>query len=110
MKRVNAKRQGRLFAGRRDDGAQDFIRSLPCLFCIADQRAQTDPTEVEHVRSKGHGGYDCGDTVPGCAYHRELRHVVLGSKAFLAKYAHLHLEAVAKRLGESYIASRFPCP
>jgi len=101
-KRLQAKGR-RLFRGREDDAYQDYIRGLPCVFCIAENRTQTDPTEVEHIVNKSHGGYDRGDTLPGCGYHREQRHVQMGTKAFARYYGkRFDLKAMAQKFAELY--------
>ena len=58
----------------RDEDLLRWIRKLPCVFCLLEGRKQTDLTEVEHLQTKGAGGGDHNNAVPGCAYHRELRH------------------------------------
>ena len=82
MKRVNAKRQGRMFAGTRNNGMLAWLHTLPCAICIALGVQQVTPTEVEHFVLRSHGGKDCGDTYPTCGTHREMRHHFMGPKAF----------------------------
>lgn len=65
---------------------------------------QTDPTEPEHLKTRGARGSDRGNTVPGCAYHREMRHKTMGIKSFTAYCLSLKLDlwALAARLGRNY--------
>ena len=62
------------FRTDRDENLLRWIRTQPCVFCQLEGRTQTDHTEVEHLQSVGSGGGDHNNAVPGCAYHRQLRH------------------------------------
>lgn len=112
MKRYNAKRQGRAFAGTRDDARQDWIRALPCVICKLLGVRQTTPTEVEHFVLKSHGGDDRRDLYPTCGMHRELRHVVMGPKAFTRMLLAQGIDerVICRRLAREYDAEAFPCP
>ena len=62
------------FKHRRNPEYTDWIRSLPCLLCGG-------TAEVAHVRSRGAGGDDIGNTVPLCHAHHRQQHQV-GIKSF----------------------------
>ena len=112
MRKYNAKREGRLFGGTRDDERQAWIRQLPCAVCIALGVEQTTPTEVEHFKTKSHGGDDRKDLYPTCGVHREMRHVQMGTRAFTKMLlARGFNEAqLCKKLARLYEAERWPCP
>jgi hypothetical protein len=105
VKSRNAKRKGRAFgAARVDRGFSAWLHTLPCAICALLGVVQTTPTEEEHFVLKSHGGYDRGDCYPTCAVHREMRHGVMGPKAFtrmlLAKG--LDERALCTRLAQQY--------
>lgn len=75
----------RRFPGREDLTFLAELRRWGCAVCTAAFQRQIGPTEVEHWIPKSRGGYDCGDTFPTCARHREERHR-LGVKSFQARY------------------------
>jgi hypothetical protein len=112
MRKYNAKREGRMFAGTRDDERQAWIRQFPCAICIALGVEQTTPTEVEHFKTKSHGGEDRKDLYPTCGAHREMRHVVMGTKAFtrMLKARGFDEAQLCKKLAALYDAERYPCP
>ena len=101
-----------MFAGTRDDARQAWIRRLPCVICMALGVEQTTHTEVEHFVLKSHGGHDRRDLYPTCGMHRELRHVVLGPKAFTRMLLAQGIDerVICRRLAREYDAEVFPCP
>jgi hypothetical protein len=62
------------FKRGRDEAFLERVREMPCAFCRLQGRIQQHLTEPEHIKTRGAGGTDRGNVVPGCAYHREMRH------------------------------------
>jgi hypothetical protein len=113
MKRRNAKRKGRAFgASRVDRNFVAWLHTLPCAVCLALHVVQTTPTEVEHFVLRSHGGFDKGDCYPTCGAHREMRHVVMGPKAFtrMLQTQGFDERALCKKLVTMYESEMYPCP
>jgi len=113
LKNRNARRKGRAFgASRVDEMYLDWIRSKPCAVHLAMGWVQRVPTEAEHFVSKAHGGFDRGDTYPGCGECRERRHVTMGPKAFtrMLQARGFDERALCNRLKAQYETERWPCP
>jgi hypothetical protein len=77
----------------RDEQWCAYIRSLPCLI----GHACEGPTEPDHVRTRGAGGVDIGNTWPACRKHHAERHRI-GISSFELKYA-INLAKWATLLG-----------
>jgi len=113
LKNRNARRKGRAFgASHVDEAYLDWIRTLPCAPHLAMGLEQRTTTEAEHFVSKAHGGYDRGDTYPGCGECREMRHGTMGPKAFtrMLKARGFDERALCKKLVVIYESEKFPCP
>ena len=113
LKNRNARRKGRAFgASRVDEAYLTWIRGMPCAICKAFGVEQTTRTEVEHFVLRSQGGFDRGDTYPTCGAHREMRHVVMGPKAFtrMLQAQGFDERALCKKLVTIYEAEVWPCP
>ncbi len=78
----------------RDDDYLEYVRQLDCLICGG-------PPVPAHVKSRGAGGHDRGNTVPLCHRHHQEQHR-RGIKTFQVQY-NIDLKAEAKRIEEAYI-------
>ena len=113
LKNRNARRKGRAFgASRVDETYLDWIRSKPCAVHLAMGWEQRTPTEAEHFVSKAHGGFDRGDTYPGCGECREMRHGTMGPKAFTRMLQAQGFDdgKLCDKLAKLYEVARWPCP
>lgn len=110
IKKRNAKREGRMFAGTRDDAFMAWLHEFPCALCMWFKTEQKSPTEVEHWVKRSAGGKDRGETFPTCAEHRELRHGKPAEFARLLKKSKLNLDKLCARLKAQYELEQCPCP
>jgi hypothetical protein len=111
IKKRNAKRKGSRFPHRRDPEYCAWIRLFSCPFDRS--RMRFDPPESElgwillhkecdgpiecaHVKSRGAGGDDRGNTIPLCRRHHREQHDK-GMASFQRLYG-FDLAALAKRL------------
>ncbi len=101
VKAKNAKRKGSRFPHRRDPEYREWIRSLPCTVeASAWANRCDDVIECAHVRTRGAGGDDRGNTVPLCRWHHRQQHRI-GIRSFESVYR-LDLAVIARNLGERY--------
>ncbi len=49
-----------------------WLKTLPCLVCMAVPQAQTSPTEAAHINGNFAAKADNMSAVPLCAYHHRL--------------------------------------
>ncbi len=84
----------------RDDDYLEYVSRLSCLVCLKNGYKTEDRSDPAHVKSRGAGGHDRGNTVPLCHGHHALQHSH-GIGAFQAGYA-IDLKAEAKRIEEAY--------
>jgi len=95
-KKINAKRTAKSFA--RAYGSETrvlWIKSLPCLACVALTVPQRFPTENVHTRTGGMGRKADADTIiPLCTYHHDELHRH-GPVAFEARYGWSLVDAAA---------------
>lgn len=77
-----------------------WIRTLPCT--VNANYCGGYPTEAAHVKSKGAGGADEGNTIPLCSWHHLEQHNE-GIRTFATRH-NLNLAAVASRLWTDYEA------
>lgn len=110
MQTYNAKRQGRMYADRRDDAYLEWQRQFPCALCMAFGETQTHPTEAEHWVKKSAGGYDRGDTFPTCQRHREFRHGSPRLFEAACKEAGVNPRKLCDWFKGKYEAEMYPCP
>lgn len=98
------KRLGRpRFKKGRDPAYVAWIGTQPCILAtsgVCASWAGYHPVEAAHVRSRGAGGTDRGNTVPMCMTHHAEQHRV-GIRSFQKKYG-IDLKAEAERLAELY--------
>ena len=73
-----------------------FIREFPCEVAMC----QGWPTDCAHVRSRGAGGKDEGNTIPLCRAHHQQQHTV-GVVTFAARHG-LNLRNAALRYVNLY--------
>lgn len=85
----------------RDDRYLEYVASMDCLACH--KNGLSDPA---HVKSRGAGGRDRGNTVPLCRAHHTEQHTI-GIKSFELQY-NLSLKTEAKRIGKAYVALEVP--
>ena len=73
LKRTRLKRKGkRMFPKGEDQAYLAYIRILPCL--LSTKYGCSGPTEPHHVKTKGAGGPDQGNTIPLCRLHHTEWH------------------------------------
>lgn len=85
-----------------------WIRTLPCFVCTGVQQhfggderwRQVHPTEAAHVKSRGAGGADVGNTVPLCTAHHQNQHLK-GMQSFCHTFG-IDLKAEAEKLAAEY--------
>jgi hypothetical protein len=70
-----------------------WIRTLTC--CVGNLECE-GAVEAAHVKSKGAGGCDEGNTVPCCTRHHFIQHTI-GIRSFAVRYD-LNLAALANAL------------
>lgn len=75
-----------------------WIRTLPCVVGVGCEGS----VEAAHVKSKGAGGCDEGNTIPCCASHHFEQHTI-GIRSFASKYS-LNLASLADALWVTYEA------
>jgi hypothetical protein len=96
--RIKAKGKPRFKRGR-DPKFLAWIREQPCPFGPAEQ---TTPTEAAHVKSRGAGGADMGNTLPMCRIHHRLQHTV-GVRSFEV-LLNVDLKNLAAEYARRYLA------
>ncbi len=84
----------------RDDDYLEFVARESCVACIAGGYRNPDLSDPAHVKSRGAGGHDRGNTVPLCHAHHHEQHTI-GIESFQAQYR-IDLKAEAKRIEEAY--------
>lgn len=94
---------GHLFEGGRDPTYLEYIRSFPCAACLKNGRQQATRTEAAHVKSRGAGGPDVGNTIPLC-HECHMNQHTWGIKAFQRR-THLNMADLALQLGVRYGAA-----
>lgn len=94
---------GHLFEDGRDPTYLKFIGSLPCAACTKAGRAQTSRTEACHVKSRGAGGVDVGNTIPLC-HECHMNQHTWGIKTFQRR-SRLNMADLALQLGIRYGAA-----
>jgi hypothetical protein len=110
MAKRNARRGGRLFAGRKDEAYLTWLRTFPCAICLWLGEVQQSRTEVEHWQARSAGGYDNGDTYPTCQKHRILRHEHPEEFRMAVQLVKLDLDVLCRRLALQYEKDEWPCP
>jgi len=115
MAKRNAKRKGSRFPRRRDPAYCAWIRTLGCPFDRATMRFEPPtaeigwillhkdcggPVECAHVKSRGAGGDDVGNTIPLCRRHHREQHD-RGIQSFQDLYG-LDMAGFAQRLTSRY--------
>jgi hypothetical protein len=70
-----------------------WIRRLPCV--VSNHECE-GTVEAAHVKSKGAGGCDEGNTLPLCAGHHYIQHTI-GIRSFAVRYEK-NLELIAANL------------
>lgn len=95
--------RGHLFEEGRDPTYLEYIRSFPCVICLKHGLNQKSRTQACHVKSRGAGGIDRGNTYPGCGEHHDEQ----GMKGFrhMEKKYGMNLANVALQLGLRYEAA-----
>jgi hypothetical protein len=83
-------------SGQRDEPYREYIRSLPCLVAGKPGHQCRGVTECAHIRSKGAGGSDRGNTVPLCSRAHSEQHA-MGIRSF-QQATGLDLAALATQL------------
>lgn len=92
-------------SGKRDEPYREYIRSLECLVAGKPGHVCKGAVECAHVRSKGAGGADRGNTIPLCSRsHGEQHH--MGIRSFAAATG-LDLAGEAARLEAVYVLRDF---
>ena len=99
--RIKAKGRSR-FPKRRCPEYLAYIRTLPCVICGA---SGVDPA---HVRSRGAGGDDVGNTVPLCRECHDSQHTV-GRVSFERKHR-VDLALAAAGYAEAWDEGRAAIP
>jgi hypothetical protein len=92
-------------SGVRDEPYREYIRSLPCLVAGKPGHTCRGVTECAHVRSKGAGGADRGNTIPLCSRAHGEQHS-MGIRSFAAATG-LDLKAEALRLECAFVLRDF---
>ncbi len=104
--KVNKKRGGHRFPKNVDEPFKEWMRAnFRCLIAGHDPKIAcplVEPAQVAHIKSRGAGGKDVGETVPLCAHHHLEQHRI-GVKSFAEKYG-LDLKAAARWYAEQYRA------
>ena len=107
----NAKRKGSRFPKRRDPAYCAWIRTLPCAardgyWQFPNERTRRCAGRIEcaHVRTRGAGAYDTGETLPLCvSHHRQQHH--MGLHSFEQLYG-LDMAEFAANLYRQYLGNR----
>jgi hypothetical protein len=81
------------FPHRRHPAFLAWLRTYPCVLC-------GNSAEPAHVKSRGAGGDDIGNTVPLCRTHHREQHDT-GIQSFARKYG-IDLAQVAAGYGEAF--------
>jgi hypothetical protein len=85
------------FRARRNDPFRKWIATFPCVVDGCDA-----PTMCCHIERKGQGGYDVGNTFPGCYQHHIIeQHGAGGIPAFEKKHG-LDLRQIAAGYAEAW--------
>ena len=114
LKRRNKpiKRRGKpRFKAGRDPVFLDWIRQQPCLIWAtigAVRCTYYTPAEAAHVKSRGAGGADRGNTVPLCRKHHLEQHY-FGVRSFEETYE-ISLKAAAQAFTVQYDAQQILTP
>jgi hypothetical protein len=92
-------------SGKRDEPYREYVRSLECLVAGKPGHVCKGIVECAHVRSKGAGGSDRGNTVPLCSRAHGESHA-MGIRSFQAATG-LDLAAIAKQLEARWVLRDF---
>ena len=84
------------FPRRRCPEFREWLRQFPCVVSDCE-----NPTECAHVKSRGAGGDDVGQSVPMCPHHHRFDLHQHGIHTFQLKYR-LDLAQIAAGYGEAW--------
>jgi hypothetical protein len=100
VKARNAKRGGHRFPHNVDEAYRDYIRALPCVARSIAYRTHCFGRVVcAHLKTRGSGGLDRGNTVPLCVRHHAEQE---GNTAGFNERYGLDLAAIAAKLADEY--------